>query len=655
VLLEGPEIEPLLTQVRAEYGAEVKIISAEKVRTGGIGGFFAKQKYELSVEVPDGPAPGPQQAPAAPTPDARTGTSPATPRPGVTGGGPARAAADAPRTMEELLAQVEAQDRYADGDAGTPPPPGRAEDPPGGAGDPPSTPGRVGDPPPRAGTLSASGAAFAEVMSGFGAGPVTSGPGRRPPAKPAVRPFRPQPVDGPPVNGGATPPTRGTAITPDIDEALIADLTSTAARLLDAAAAAGARPTTPSRPTPPAEPDATSAREAAPASAPEATPEAAVPPPTTPNAAAAAAAAAPAAPETAPPPAPAPPPPAPPAGPPPAPAPPPAAPPAAPPPTAQHPAASAGAGAPPTVASAPPPPPPLPEEATAELVADVRTLGAPQSFAAQFEGPDAYCGVMRALEAAAGPPSRSGDVLVLAGDLAHVAEEATAKVVDDLRMLGMPEPLARRVDGPDTYSGVMRALAQVERAPAPPSRPGDVLVIAGERAHAVPAARRILGELELDESRLLLAGPSGAGTGIHASRRIRSVSDAERRGRRMRRADDAHVVVVDAPLRGLDPGYVRDVCDALDATAVWAVVDATRKTADTVRYLDALGDVEAIVVHGVADTTDPASVLALDLPIVSLDGQPATRRAWAALICERLTADLDEIVPARRRRRTRER
>src|SRR5439155_460016 len=49
----GPAIEPLLAQVRDEYGSRVRIISADKVRSGGVGGFFAKQHYELSVEVPD--------------------------------------------------------------------------------------------------------------------------------------------------------------------------------------------------------------------------------------------------------------------------------------------------------------------------------------------------------------------------------------------------------------------------------------------------------------------------------------------------------------------------------------------------------------------------------------------------------------------------
>ena len=95
VLLEGPAIEPLLAQVREEYGTHVKIISADKVRTGGIGGFFARQKYELSVEVPDDVAPAP--APAAKPADKQT-EKPA-------------------ETLEQLLARVESQDRYGDDDA----------------------------------------------------------------------------------------------------------------------------------------------------------------------------------------------------------------------------------------------------------------------------------------------------------------------------------------------------------------------------------------------------------------------------------------------------------------------------------------------------------------------------------------------------------
>ncbi|MFC7479742.1 hypothetical protein ACFQX7_06510 [Luedemannella flava] len=69
VLLEGPAIEPLLEQVRSEYGAAARIVSAEKVRTGGLGGFFAKQRYEVAIEVEEPTAPS-VTAPAASSPSA---------------------------------------------------------------------------------------------------------------------------------------------------------------------------------------------------------------------------------------------------------------------------------------------------------------------------------------------------------------------------------------------------------------------------------------------------------------------------------------------------------------------------------------------------------------------------------------------------------
>ena len=60
--LEGPELEPLLARVRAEHGAGARIVSAEKVRSGGLGGFFAKQSFEITVELDD------VTLPAAPRP-----------------------------------------------------------------------------------------------------------------------------------------------------------------------------------------------------------------------------------------------------------------------------------------------------------------------------------------------------------------------------------------------------------------------------------------------------------------------------------------------------------------------------------------------------------------------------------------------------------
>ncbi|HWH01548.1 MAG TPA: hypothetical protein VNV66_20045, partial [Pilimelia sp.] len=206
----------------------------------------------------------------------------------------------------------------------------------------------------------------------------------------------------------------------------------------------------------------------------------------------------------------------------------------------------------------------------------------------------------------------------------------------DLVRLGMPADLAAAATADDPYQATLQALAHVPAPPAPPAEPGDVLVIAGELAEALPLARQLATDLHLDPTKLLLVAPSAAQTGLHASRRISGPADARRRSRTLHRADVPHLVVIDAPVRGGREGWVADLADALGATAVWAVVDASRKTADTARHLATLGPVDAVAVYGVESTGDPASVLALDTPVALLDGRPATARAWAGLLGERL-------------------
>jgi len=53
--LDGPDLEELLVRARHEYGSDVRIVKADKVRVGGVGGFFAREHYELSVEVDELP------------------------------------------------------------------------------------------------------------------------------------------------------------------------------------------------------------------------------------------------------------------------------------------------------------------------------------------------------------------------------------------------------------------------------------------------------------------------------------------------------------------------------------------------------------------------------------------------------------------------
>lgn len=50
---EGPDLQELLTQVQRELGPEAEILEANKLRSGGVGGFFARERFEVIVAVPE--------------------------------------------------------------------------------------------------------------------------------------------------------------------------------------------------------------------------------------------------------------------------------------------------------------------------------------------------------------------------------------------------------------------------------------------------------------------------------------------------------------------------------------------------------------------------------------------------------------------------
>jgi hypothetical protein len=493
VLLEGPAIEPLLAQVRQEYGSGVRIISADKVRSGGFGGFFAKQHYELSVEVPD-----PTEGRDDMAPRKLTTTPP--PR-----------AEEEPHTLEQLLERAESRDRFA-GDE-----PAALSDRPAARAAPAemataeSADGRVagaGDTDDR--FRSDAGTAFAELLAGLDSGNhiATTAPPRPAPRPkvdldkinrteaPTVRPFRPAQATGAPINGGTARPLPPV---PSLAE-LMGGLGLSDVDVFEAP-----------RPAPPATPTVSAA-------------------------------------------------------------------------------VAYGLVVPSTeLEPVTPPPPPM----------------------------------LRSVH--------------------------SDPVVANLISVGMPEPMATQITGGDTYAGVLTALASRPSAPGVPDAPGEILVLAGELGHTLPIAKQLLEQIGVDQTHLLLAGTSSAGTGLHSSRVMHDAKAAAFRAEKLQSADAPWVVVLDAPVGATDPIWVNDMCDAIGATAVWAVIDATRKTADTARHLRTLGDVEALIVHGVDLTADPATVLGLDLPIFSLDGKPATPHAWAALLCARIAADITPMAAAPRR------
>ncbi|WP_432491067.1 hypothetical protein [Kineococcus auxinigenes] len=51
LLLEGPDLQELLAQVRETHGDAARVLRAERIRSGGVAGFFSKERYEVTVEM----------------------------------------------------------------------------------------------------------------------------------------------------------------------------------------------------------------------------------------------------------------------------------------------------------------------------------------------------------------------------------------------------------------------------------------------------------------------------------------------------------------------------------------------------------------------------------------------------------------------------
>ncbi|MFC7575815.1 hypothetical protein ACFQX8_27930 [Klenkia terrae] len=189
-----------------------------------------------------------------------------------------------------------------------------------------------------------------------------------------------------------------------------------------------------------------------------------------------------------------------------------------------------------------------------------------------------------------------------------------------------------------TFAALASALGRaLPAAPAIPSEPGDVLVVVGPGAEALGAARALAVALRLDPSRVLwctrgpLAGLAAADaqiSGAAAATEVRALLTG---------SDVPTVVAVDVPLGDAGGAWAAQMVQAWDATAVWGVLDSTRKPAALRSWLAGLPRVDAVVVTDTDSAPDPAALLeGLPVPVAVVDGARATPHRWAALLCERL-------------------
>ncbi len=216
------------------------------------------------------------------------------------------------------------------------------------------------------------------------------------------------------------------------------------------------------------------------------------------------------------------------------------------------------------------------------------------------------------------------------------ASDAALVLRRRLADIGVPMHLLP-VTASDPVAAVRTIVAALPGTPWPPAGRGTILAIAGPAAQALATAERIAPELQVPAERVWCAGvPADA---IPGALHISDAWDAATAARATRERLDRTVIAVVAT--DADPGRSRNrqparILAALGADAVWAVVDATRKTSDTRRRLAELGPITAAVVVGAAETDSPGTVLELGVPVALLDGEPASPPRWTAALLDAL-------------------
>ena len=208
----------------------------------------------------------------------------------------------------------------------------------------------------------------------------------------------------------------------------------------------------------------------------------------------------------------------------------------------------------------------------------------------------------------------------------------------DLRDLGLPRTMLPAREQGDLLSVLVSGLRSLPPAPRLPLASGTVVAVVGEGESAWDAALQVARSMGLDEKSLAYLTAGGAPARIAPARRITDLEQLQARLERWRKRASPTIVVVDAPMSVKAAAWSRHAIGALGAAAVWLVVPATRKTEDVARWASRLGRVDGLVVTDVDASTDPASVLQLNIPVAWLDGRPATAGAWAGLLVDRLVA-----------------
>jgi hypothetical protein len=197
-----------------------------------------------------------------------------------------------------------------------------------------------------------------------------------------------------------------------------------------------------------------------------------------------------------------------------------------------------------------------------------------------------------------------------------------------LRALGLPPDLTPPAATEDVRGALEQRLAQLPPPPPLPRTRDAVIAIVGIGTSPVAVARRLAAELHVDPEAVTLRSPETMNDLSHPD-------EPGAFGLSHRRISPTIVACTIAPGRA-QLRWAYRILERLEPTITWAVVDASTKPEDVGHRLDLLGGVDAIALTGVADTTSPAAILRLGVPVGRIGSTPATPAVWADLLTDRL-------------------
>jgi hypothetical protein len=167
-----------------------------------------------------------------------------------------------------------------------------------------------------------------------------------------------------------------------------------------------------------------------------------------------------------------------------------------------------------------------------------------------------------------------------------------------------------------------------------PATSAPTIAVVGDHHTVRGVAAALAVRLGLDDSDVIVASPN-VDEELPVWLRLHSPEDVVARASRWRRSTSPRVIAVE-----LDPGreghaWAASMLEAIAADQVRLVAKAWQLTDQLAAKAAVLGGVDGLDLVEMSAAAQPELFLELDLPVLGIDGRPATSELWAALLYER--------------------